>query len=327
VAPFGQARPEPLPGETAGALLLKLDAFEGPLDLLLHLIRGQKLDIADIPIALVTEQYLAYLDAMQQLDIDVAAEWLVMAATLLHIKSRMLVPAQVSPDVDAEEGDPRDELMRRLLEYERFKAAGIALGTRDLLGRDVFARTFEPPDLKDPAFAQSGPRPFAPVSISDLLTAFARALANRPRQAVHEVVIERLSLADKMTELLDRLALRESLGFEELFPPDATRAEVVISFLAVLELVRMKVVRAYQAGPFGPIRLESRSASGGGPPDPLLTTSPSPQSLGPAEPDLAPGGAATEADPGGAERGPARPHEMPGGPAREGGGEPSEGEG
>jgi segregation and condensation protein A len=236
------------------ALHLKLDAFEGPLDLLLHLIRSQQLDVRDIPIALVTEQYLAYLDMMQELDVDLAGEWLVVAATLVHIKSKLLLPAEPAEET-GEEADPRDELVRRLLEYERFKEAGRALSLRELLGRDVFARLFEAPELSDPALVETGPRSFAPVSVSELLASFARALANRPRQTVHEILVERISLADKITELLDRLAARESLGFEELFRPGATRAEIVVSFLAVLELIRLKVVRVYQAGDFGPIRV------------------------------------------------------------------------
>ncbi|HEY8370994.1 MAG TPA: segregation/condensation protein A, partial [Thermodesulfobacteriota bacterium] len=168
-----------------------------------------------------------------------------------------------------------DELVRRLLEYERFKEAGLALAARDQLGWDVFARLFDAPELADPEIVPSGPRPFEPISITDLLVAFATALANRPKHAVHEVVVERLSLADKITEILDRLATRESLAFEEMFPPDASRAEVVVSFLAVLELVRMRVIRAYQAGPFGPIRLFARASEpGGGASDLLPTTSP-----------------------------------------------------
>ncbi len=248
----------------AGVLTLKLDTFEGPLDLLLHLIRSQQLDVRDIPIALVTEQYLACLELMQEIDIDVAGEWLVMAATLLHIKSKMLLPAEPAPEEEGEEADPRAELVRRLLEYERYKEAAIALGSRDLLERDVLARTFPAPDLVDPAIAAQGPRPFEPVSVFDLLSAFARVLASRPRASVHEIALERVSLADKIAELLDRLATCESLAFDELFTPEATRAEIVVSFLAVLELVRMRVIRAYQAGPFGPIRLFARTDGAGG---------------------------------------------------------------
>ncbi len=264
--------------------VLKLESFEGPLDLLLHLIRSQEIDIRNIPIALVTEQYLGCLELMQELDIDVAAEWLVMAATLVHIKSKLLLPVESGPDESGEDLDPRDELVRRLLEYERFKEAGGALGAREQLGRDIFARTFDAPDLSDPEIAAVGPRPFEPISVSDLLVAFATALANRPRHTVHEIVVERLSLADKITELLDRLSAAESLAFEDLFPREASRGEIVISFLAVLELVRMKVIRAYQAGAFGRIRLESRGGPTGPPPDNL----PEPQSLTPAKPGFAP---------------------------------------
>ncbi len=236
-------------------LVLKLDLFEGPLDLLLHLIRSQKLDVRDIPIALVTEQYLAGLELMKELDVDVAGEWLVMAATLLHIKSKTLLPAESAAGEEENQEDPRADLARRLLEYERYKEAAAALGARDLLSRDVFARTFPAPDLDDPVVAETGPRPFEPVSVFDLLSAFARALASRPPTSVHEVTMERVSLADKIADVLDRLAARESLPFEELFPAAATRADVVVSFLAVLELIRLRVIRAYQAGPFGPIRL------------------------------------------------------------------------
>ncbi len=242
------------PAGTAG-LVLKLDAFEGPLDLLLHLIRSQQLDIRDIPIALVTEQYLACLELMKELDIDVAGEWLVMAATLLHVKSKTLLPAEPAAGEEEDGGDPRVELARRLLEYERYREAAAALGAHDLLGRDVFARTFPAPDLDDPAVVETGPRPFEPVSVFELLAAFGRALVSQPKAAVHEVAMERVSLADKIAELLDRLAVRESLAFEDLFPAAATRADIVVSFLAVLELIRLRVIRAYQAGPFGPIRL------------------------------------------------------------------------
>ncbi len=252
-AALAAAGPAGPPG--AATLTLKLGPFEGPLDLLLHLIRSQQLDIRDIPIALVTEQYLACLELMREIDIDVAGEWLVMAATLLHIKSKMLLPVEPGQEEEGEAADPRAELVRRLLEYERYKEAALALGSRDLLDRDVFARTFPSPDLADPAVAVQGPRPFAPVSVFDLLSAFARVLASRPRITVHEVELERVSLADKMAELLDRLATRESLAFDELFAPEATRAEIIVSFLALLELVRMRVIRACQAGPFGPIRL------------------------------------------------------------------------
>ncbi|HWP34418.1 MAG TPA: segregation/condensation protein A, partial [Thermodesulfobacteriota bacterium] len=245
----------PPPGPAAPALTLRVAGFEGPLDLLLHLIRSQQLDIRDIPIALVTEQYLACLELMRELDLDLAGEWLVMAATLLHIKSKMLLPEEPAAAGEEAEADPREALVQRLLEYERYKQAAAALAGRELLGRDVFTRAEAGAELADPDVAGDGTRPLEPVSLFDLLSAFARVLAARPRPAVHEVRVERVTVADKIAELLDRLAARASLAFDELVAPAATRLEIVVTFLAVLELVRLRVVRVYQAGPFGPIRL------------------------------------------------------------------------
>jgi segregation and condensation protein A len=223
--------------------------FEGPLDLLLHLIKKNEVNITDIPIATITEQYLATLELMQSLNLDIAGEFLVMAATLIHIKSRMLLPAG-DDDVEEEEGaDPRDELVRRLLEYQRFKDAADQLERREILTRDVFVRTAAPAETPD----RVG---FREVSVFELLTALRRVIERLPNDAFHEVTLDKITVREKMTLLLDTLRVDGKLLFESLFAEVKTRMEVIVTFLAMLELVKVRAVRIFQEELNGPILME-----------------------------------------------------------------------
>jgi segregation and condensation protein A len=228
---------------------VQLEIFEGPLDLLLHLIKKNEVSITDIPIATITEQYLATLEVMQTFNLDVAGEFLVMAATLIHIKSRMLLPMADDED-DAEEGtDPREELVRRLLEYQRFKDAADQLERRELLTRDVFVRSVAP--------AEAIPAPgFRDVSVFELLTALKRVLDRLPKDAVHEVMLEKITVREKMTLLLDQLRTQRKILFESLFAEVMTRMDVVVTFLAMLELVKVRAIRIFQEEATGPIQIE-----------------------------------------------------------------------
>jgi len=229
---------------------VSLEAFEGPLDLLLHLVREQKLDIHDIPIAKITEQYLAYLDVLKTLNLDVAGEFLVMASTLLYIKSKSLLPRH--EDEVEEEEDPeilRQELSRRLVEYERFKEAAARLGERPVLGRDVFVRDFLGEELPEEEIV------ITELSMADLITAFKEVLSRMPSGEAHEVFVERITIADAISFLLDRLKEEGVIRFDELVGRCKTRNEVISFFLGILELVRLKTVRLYQANPLGLISI------------------------------------------------------------------------
>ena len=230
---------------------VQLEIFEGPLDLLLHLIKKNEVSITDIPIAAITEQYLATLEVMQSLNLDVAGEFLVMAATLVHIKSRMLLPAGDDAAEDDEDGeDPREELIRRLLEYQRFKDAAEHLGQREILARDGFIRSGPPleevpvPNLRE-------------VSVFELLTALRRVLERLPKDNVHEVTLDKITVREKMTLLLDRLRGSAEVLFESLFSDIKSRMEVVVTFLAMLELVKVRAIRIFQDESGGPIQIEA----------------------------------------------------------------------
>jgi segregation and condensation protein A len=224
------------------------------LDLLLHLIKKNEVSITDIPIAAITEQYLAMLEVMESLDLDVAGEFLVMAATLVHIKSRMLLPLTDNEEDDEEQGaDPRAELVRRLLEYQRFKDAADQLERRDVLARDVFVRAAPPAEEVDPPG-------FREVSVFELLTALRRVMERLPKDAVHEVTLEKITVREKMTSLLDILRARGPTLFESLFAGVKTRMEVVVTFLAMLELVKVRAIRIFQEEMSGPIQIEALAA-------------------------------------------------------------------
>ena len=238
------------PDSDQTAYMIRTESFEGPFDLLLHLIKKNEIDIYNIPIAAITRQYLDYLDVMQELNLDIAGDFLVMASTLIQIKSRMLLPLQADEEAGEEEvEDPRAELVARLLEYQKYKEAAMDLGQRELLGRDVFARTFAAPELAE---IEPEEEPLE-VELYDLIEAFRRVLAEVPAETFHEVGAEGLSIADRINELLLLLQGTEAAGFEEMFIGSATREEVIVTFLSILELCRLKMVRLSQAQSFGKI--------------------------------------------------------------------------
>lgn len=227
-----------------------LDKFDGPLDLLLHLIRKNELDVCDIPIAVITRQYLDFIKLMKNLNLEVAGDFLVMAATLLQIKSRMLLPQDEPEENEAEESDPRAELIRRLLEYQQYREAGMVIGARALLGREVFVRTCIDPEL---ASAQNAEGPLE-VSLFDLVDAFRVLLARIPAEQFHDVAAaETLSIADCINEILSLLQERETVQFDELVNFEFTRERVIVTFLALLELCRLKLVRIFQGSDHGSI--------------------------------------------------------------------------
>lgn len=228
---------------------VQLEIFEGPLDLLLHLIKKNEVSITDIPIATITEQYLSTIELMQSLNLDVAGEFLVMAATLIHIKSRMLLPPGEEEDEEEEGGDPREELARRLLEYQRFKEAAGELEKREVLKRDVFVRPSEVP-----AEVEAGG--FEGVSLFDLISALRHVLERFPEERIHEVTLERITVREKMNFLLDDLHRRGKVVFQSLFEAAASRLEVVVTFLAMLELVKIRAIRILQEEKEGPIVIE-----------------------------------------------------------------------
>lgn len=229
---------------------IHLDKFDGPMDLLLHLIRKNELDICDIQIAVITSQYLNYIKLMKDLNLEVAGDFLVMAATLLQIKSRMLLPLDEPEEGEDEEADPREELIRRLMEYQQFKEAGMVMGARALLGREVFARTFSDPEL---VAAQNVEGPLE-VSLFDLVDAFRILLARIPAEHFHDVAAaETFSIADCINEILSLLQERDTLQFDELVRDEFTRERVIVTFLALLELCRLKMIRIFQDGHQGGI--------------------------------------------------------------------------
>jgi segregation and condensation protein A len=225
----------------------QLEIFEGPLDLLLHLIKKNEVDVHDIPIAKITDQYLGYLDLFEQLNLDVAGEYLVMAATLMQIKSRLLLPPVEGEAED--EDDPRLELVQQLEEYQRFRAAAGQLGDRDLLDRDVFRRGAET--------TEEGPRELPPLrelDLADLVDALREVLKRLPEESAHEIAGERVAIRPRILAVLERLRTGD-VEFGELFSAESSRREIIVTFLALLELVKMRAVRALQAERFGPILL------------------------------------------------------------------------
>ena len=231
---------------------VETEIFEGPLDLLLHLIKKNEVSITDIPIATITEQYLATLDLLQSLSLDVAGEFLVMASTLIHIKSRMLLPAgdDVGEDDEDQGLDPRDELVRRLLEYQRYKEAAQDLDQREVLSRDVFTRSAAPNE-------EAGPRGFREVSVFELLAALKRIIDRLPKDTFHDVTLEKITVREKMTHLLDVLRAQGSVLFENFFATANSRMEIIVTFLAMLELVKVRAIRIVQEQLAGQITIEA----------------------------------------------------------------------
>ncbi len=230
---------------------IQLAEFEGPLDLLLYLIRRDKLDIHDLPIAPITRQYMQYLELMRELNLDVAGEFMVMAATLIHIKSKLLVPLEpTEAQGEEEQEDPREALVRRLLEFERYKEAAGLLHQK----REIRAATFMRPETALPKFDDAGEE-MLEASLFDLVAAFKEMLDRRKVLVQHEVESEGKSIEQRMTEVLAEVKEGESLEFLELFREQRTKADMIVTFLALLELIRLKKVKVYQRGIFGGIRV------------------------------------------------------------------------
>jgi segregation and condensation protein A len=236
---------------------VRLEVFEGPLDLLLYLIKREELDIYNIPIERITRQYMEYLALMRLLDLNIAGEFLVMAATLMMIKSRLLLPVEERPELEAEEEDPRWDLVRQLVEYKKFKEAATHLQQREWQRTNVFLRGLEPavPTEPDPGLV------LADVSMFDLIAAFNDALKRVRVEELGEIFAEPFTVADKIEYILITLRQRERLAFSNLFQNMATRQEITCTFLALLELIRLRQVAAVQEREFGEIVLSHAAAA------------------------------------------------------------------
>jgi segregation and condensation protein A len=238
------------------AFPVRLESFEGPLDLLLHLIKKNEISIHDIPITLVTQQYLEALEMMQELNLDVAGEFIVMAATLIHIKSKMLLPRpETASGVEGEAEDPRDALVRRLLEHQKFKAAAGLLHEREQLRAAQWLR----PDERVAGLAGDDYEPELEVDLFSLLTAFQQVVQRAKQRPKVLLPPEQIPLEVRIDQLLARLSETEACGFEDLFADVADRAGLIVTFLALLEMIRLKLVRVFQSGGFGPIRVYKRA--------------------------------------------------------------------
>jgi segregation and condensation protein A len=230
---------------------ITLAEFEGPLDLLLYLIKRDKIDIHDIPIAPITKSYMEYLELMQQLNLDVAGEFMVMAATLIHIKSKMLVPVEPTEAAgDEEVEDPREALVQRLLELQRYKEAAGILHQQ----AQIRSATWTRPDTVLPRFDDSGEE-MLEAGLYDLISAFRELLDRRKVLLAHEVEADGKSIEERMSELLDLIKEGQSLEFLELFAALETKQDMIVTFLALLELIRLKRVKVYQRGIYGAIRV------------------------------------------------------------------------
>ena len=219
---------------------VKLEIFEGPLDLLLHLIKKEEVDIYDIPVARITDEYLQYLNLLETMNLDLAGEYLVMAATLTHIKSRMLLPPS-EEDAEEPEEDPRADLVHQLVEYQRFREAAAALGERAVLARDVFRR--------DPAVPETdhgdGVR-LRDVTVTDLLEAFREVMERSLRESFHEVIHEEISVEECVQDIIRRMEIDGPMRFRDVFAGAPSRRRLVATFLALLELVKRQAIRARQ---------------------------------------------------------------------------------
>ncbi|MDH4054275.1 MAG: segregation/condensation protein A [Gammaproteobacteria bacterium] len=233
------------------ALQVFLEAFEGPLDLLLYLIRRQNIDILNIPIAEITKQYVQYIEVMQEMQLELAGEYLLMAAMLAEIKSRMLLPRPVAEE--EEEDDPRAELVRRLQEYERFKKAAEDIGELPRLERDVFIATADAPDRKVTTKLPD-------VTMKELLLAFHDVLKRAEMYSNLHMQREPLSVRQRMSEILSRIKANEFTGFADLFDPEEGRMGVAVTFIAILELLREAVIEVVQSEQYAPLHIRAASS-------------------------------------------------------------------
>ena len=251
-----------IPTVTDSAYQVRLDVFEGPLDLLLHLVKKHELEIFDIPISFITQKYLEYLDLLSSLNLDLAGEYLLMAATLAHIKSRELLPApppgqagEADEEGDGEE-DPRQELIRRLLEYQKYREAAESLGNRPVMGRNVWTRGAPQEDALSENVAREVVPPLAEVPVIKLIEALDRVLASAKIKISHQVTVDRLSVSERINQLADRLESEGSFTFGSCFrflreevTLEEARHDAVVTFLALLEMAKLGVIRLWQGVP------------------------------------------------------------------------------
>ena len=226
------------------ALEIILEAFEGPLDLLLYLIRRQNLDILEIDVAEITKQYMGYIDLMSTIQLELASEYLVMAAMLAEIKSRILLPRQVAEDDD--EGDPRAELIRRLQDYERFKMAAEDIDEMPRMGRDIYQASAESPDKKKE-------KQYSEVQMQELLMALSDVMKRAEMFESHHIQLEKLSTRERMSQILENIRDKQFVPFATLFKKSEGRLGVVVTFLASMELIRESLVEIVQNESFGPV--------------------------------------------------------------------------
>lgn len=229
---------------------VKLEIFEGPLDLLFYLIKKEEIDIYNIPIAKITEQYLEYLELMKLLDLNIAGEFLVMAATLMHIKSKMLLPPVEGEEEMPEEEDPMEELVRRLLEYKKFKEAAAQLCQKGLRQKDFFGRGAPP--LESDANGEE----YFEASLFDLISAFTKVIKDVPEQLFHEVIKDEFTVDEKIHDIFHLLVANPVLSLNRLFSEAKSKLEIITTFLAVLELMRLKEITVKQSRTFGEIIIE-----------------------------------------------------------------------
>lgn len=232
---------------------IKVPIFEGPLDLLLHLIKENKIDIYDIPIAVITKQYLEYIVVMKELNLEIASEFLVMAATLIYIKSRMLLPPDETIETEEQE-DPRAGLVQRLLEYQAYKEASGTLREREEVWGNIFSR---PPMDKDEIEVEPELYLFD-VNIFDLMGALKKIMSRVPPEAI-KITRETLTVKDRIAMILDKMESEHTMRFDALFEEDTTRVQIIVTFLALLEILRLGIVRAYQDKEFGTIWIMRQS--------------------------------------------------------------------
>ena len=230
------------------------DIFEGPMDLLVHLVKKNDIDIYDIPIAVITEQYLGWLDLMQELSLDISGDFLVMASTLMHIKSRMLIPSEQVIEEDEHIEDPRMEIVKPLVEYLRLKSAAEKLFQLTLLDRDTFVR--DPKD--DTMDIDETLIPLRPVSLFELIEAFQRILKDVSKEHLIDVTKEAISVKQRISELMELLEGRKSITFQELFVGQYTKKMLIVTFLAILEMIKLRLIRAMQHSDSGILRIYAR---------------------------------------------------------------------
>ena len=251
---------EPAPAEEVfesqlDSIQIKLQSFEGPLDLLVHLIKKNQMNVYDIQISVITKQYLEYLNLLQDLNLDLASDFLVMAATLIHIKSKMLLPRPETAAGDpGDEEDPRDTLVRRLLEHQKFKAAAELLHEKEMLRSAQWGR----PESRIEAIAGDDYEPEFEVDLFSLLSAFKQVLERARERPPVVLPAEQISIELRIDQMLERLSETEACGFEDLFDDVASRGEMIVTFLAMLEMIRLKLIRVFQSGGAGAIRIYKR---------------------------------------------------------------------